>query len=319
MYSKNQVKEALKFYHKYGSVTKTIRLLGYPSRQMMYQWIHNEGKLKKPRKQTEIINTNKHPRNPPIEVKIDALHRCFELGECVKSVSEEIGYTRASIYNWRKRYLRRGAVSLMNKKNILIDNLPKPPIEATSENVEKLQSQMLDLQLEVDVLKETIKILKKDPGVNWMTLKNREKAVMVDALKNKYSLPHLLSKLEISKSSYYYQEKCLAMPDKYSKIRERVKCLFEETYKRYGYRRVHGLLAKEGVCISEKIIRRIMHEEGLVVKIKKTRKYNSYKGEITPPASNIIQQNFHSTAPNRKWLTDITEFAIPAGKVYLLS
>lgn len=29
-----------------------------------------------------------------------------------------------------------------------------------------------------------------------------------------------------------------------------------------------------------------------------------------------MQRNFHANAPNQKWLIDITEFIIPAGKVY---
>ena len=74
---------------------------------------------------------------------------------------------------------------------------------------------MLELQLENDILRETINVLKKDPGINQAALKNREKAVIVDALKDKYSLPLLLEKLQFSKSSYYYQEKCLRKPDKY--------------------------------------------------------------------------------------------------------
>ena len=39
--------------------------------------------------------------------------------------------------------------------------------------------------------------------------------------------------------------------------------------------------------------------------------------EISPSVPNIINRNFHADRPNEKWLTDITEFAIPAGKVYL--
>ena len=35
-------------------------------------------------------------------------------------------------------------------------------------------------------------------------LSNREKAVIIDVLKNRYSLPLLLQKLQLSKSSYYY-------------------------------------------------------------------------------------------------------------------
>lgn len=60
-----------------------------------------------------------------------------------------------------------------------------------------------------------------------------------------------------------------------------------------------------------------MREEGLIVSSKRHRKYNSYQGEISPPVPNKIEQDFHADKPNQKWLTDITEFALPAGKVYL--
>ena len=40
-------------------------------------------------------------------------------------------------------------------------------------------------------------------------------------------------------------------------------------------------------------------------------------GEISPAVDNIINRDFHADQPNQKWLTDITEFHIPAGKVYL--
>lgn len=49
----------------------------------------------------------------------------------------------------------------------------------------------------------------------------------------------------------------------------------------------------------------------------KKKKYCSYKGEITPAIPNIINRDFHADAPNQKWLTDITEFALPDGKLYL--
>ena len=64
--------------------------------------------------------------------------------------------------------------------------------------------------------------------------------------------------------------------------------------------------------------RRLMKEGSLIAHSScKRRRYNSYYGEISPPAGNIIERNFHANAPNRKWLTDISEFRISAGKVYL--
>ena len=61
-----------------------------------------------------------------------------------------------------------------------------------------------------------------------------------------------------------------------------------------------------------------MRDEDLIVLTKKARKYNSYKGEISPEVDNIISRDFYAESPNEKWLTDITEFAIPAGKILSL-
>jgi transposase InsO family protein len=71
------------------------------------------------------------------------------------------------------------------------------------------------------------------------------------------------------------------------------------------------------VNISEKVVRRLMKQECLVAATSKRRRYGSYLGEISPAPENVLNRDFSSNAPNEKWLTDITEFQIPAGKVYL--
>ena len=43
----------------------------------------------------------------------------------------------------------------------------------------------------------------------------------------------------------------------------------------------------------------------------------SYLGEINPAPEYLINRDFHAATSNEKWLTDITEFQIPAGKLYL--
>jgi len=40
-------------------------------------------------------------------------------------------------------------------------------------------------------------------------------------------------------------------------------------------------------------------------------------GEISPAPDNLLNRDFRASASNEKWLTDITEFQIPAGNVYL--
>ena len=96
---------------------------------------------------------------------------------------------------------------MINDKNIKPDTLTKgSPSSVSAPDLAQLQAQIRDMQMEIDILKETINVLKKDPGIDQAALKNREKAVMIDALKSKYPLPDLLKRLGLSKSSYYYQE-----------------------------------------------------------------------------------------------------------------
>lgn len=61
-----------------------------------------------------------------------------------------------------------------------------------------------------------------------------------------------------------------------------------------------------------------MHEEGMEVTRERAGKpYNSYKGEITDALEKLAKRDFAAGLPNFLRLTDITEFAIPAGKAYL--
>ena len=154
----------------------------------------------------------------------------------------------------------------MNHKNITPGTLVEGSVSSTdisSDEINQLKAQMQDMQLEIDILKGTINVLKKDPDIDQSALSNREKAVIIDVLKNRYSLPLLLQKLQLSKSSYYYQEQSLQKEDKYTLLRVRVIKLFTENKGRYGYRRIHALLKRENIIVSEKVIRRIMKEERL--------------------------------------------------------
>lgn len=100
-------------------------------------------------------------------------------------------------------------------------------------------------------------------------------------------------------------------------LRNEVKIAFADSFNRYGYRRIHAVIKASSTVVSEKVIRRIMNEDHLKVPNIKRRKYSSYKGEVSPAVDNVIKRDFHAEKPNQKWLTDITEFHIPAGKIYL--
>jgi transposase InsO family protein len=152
----------------------------------------------------------------------------------------------------------------------------------------------------------------KNQDINIKFFTNREKVIVINALRDNYQLKELLGILDMARSSYSYQSISIRT-DKYADLKDKAKNIFDESSSRYGYRRIHCVLKSLGTRISEKVVRRIMKEENLVVPYIKKRKYNSYKGEISLGVDNILNRDFHADKINSKWLTD----RIPAGKVYL--
>lgn len=136
---------------------------------------------------------------------------------------------------------------------------------ALEEERERLKQEVQKLQMERDALEVAGIMLKKFGGIDLKTMNNREKTIVIDALKEKYRLADLLKMLDISKSSYYYQHKVIVKPNKDDKFRENIRQVFSENHKEYGYRRIHAVLSEIGIHISEKRVRRIMKQEELKV------------------------------------------------------
>ena len=85
---------------------------------------------------------------------------------------------------------------------------------------------------------------------------------------------------------------------------------------RYGCRRIMAQLRNEGFLINHKTVYRLMKEENLK-NVRRRNKYRSYKGEVGKTAPNILDRDFGTTAPNRKWTTDVTQINIGMDKCYL--
>ncbi|MHC6179074.1 IS3 family transposase [Clostridium sp. JNZ X4-2] len=60
---------------------------------------------------------------------------------------------------------------------------------------------------------------------------------------------------EGSVASNAKQENILSKPDKYAQLRNHISKIFTGNKGCYGYRRIYGMLAKEGCTVSVKIVR----------------------------------------------------------------
>ena len=136
--------------------------------------------------------------------------------------------------------------------------------------------------------------------------------------------------LEISKSSFYYAKKSLFKEDKDSELKEKIIDIFNKNMKKYGYRRITRELKNQGININHKKVKRLMCVLGIYAKKPKV-KYRSYKGDMNGTVKNLLldkevdvatekvtyKRNFSTSACTQKWTTDVSEFHIAAGKLYL--
>jgi len=323
-FTDDQKQQAVNYYLEHGKcVSRTVKKLGYPSRPILDKWIK------------ELVPDQKrHCRSGGAVVrythnqKEQAVISLCSRSQSAKEVAAEYGTTRENLYNWKRLLLKEGCVQSMKKtrkENIQPRSTQSLEAEVSdlhekkddlSTQVAELQKEVQRLKIERDIYEKAAELIKKDQGINLQTLTNREKAIIINALRGAHPLNVLLKIIHMAKSSYSYQVVAIKT-DKYTSLRTNVKAAFKESSSRYGYRRIHSIIKSDGATVSEKVIRRIMKEEALEVPNIKRKRYSSYKGEITPEVENIINRDFKTDKPNNKWLTDITEFHIPAGKIYL--
>jgi putative transposase len=309
-YTSEQMKVAVDYYLEHGrNLSRTVKLLGYPSRDKLTEWIDElaPGERKARIKHRTMVQFSEEQKKEAV------IELCTREGSAA-TVADRAGTCRGVLYKWKNEMLGKENMKTMKSPGKQL--LPNDK-EALLAEVELLKKEIYRKQMELDILKKAAEIVKKDLGIDQRDLTNREKAMMIDALSTKYPLNDLLEMTGLPKSSYYYQKETQKQLDKYASLRTEVKHIFNESQYRYGYRRVYAIIKARGTTLSEKVVRRIMKEEQLIVSYRKKRNYSSYKGEISPAPENLINRNFHADAPNTKWLTDLTEFHIPAGKVYL--
>lgn len=287
-------------------IAATIKALGYPCRSLLSAWLQELHPQR-----TRVVG---RARELAPEAKQSAVIAFCTRPASAQTLADEIGVSRGSLYKWKNQLLGHDAPISMKRKQDAPVSSDRSDLE---QQLKTLRQDIRRLQLEKDLLKKANELLKKELGIDQQPMTNREKTLLVDALRSTYTVTELLCELSLPRSTYFYHRARLGVADKYAGVRQTMTDIFERNYRCYGYRRLHASLSDQCVSISEKVVRRLMKQECLVAASNRRRRYGSYMGEISPAPDNVLNRDFSAGAPNEKWLTDITEFQIPAGKVYL--
>jgi len=292
---------------------------GWPSRALLAKWADEARRGELPVRvavpKGHVGERRRHTSYPE-KTKREAV-RLYEMNRRPAEIARLLGIDcSANVRTWWKK--SKGGATLSGRPF-----RPKPmeeePMGRRKRQVPPEVAALSEAELENACLRAVLADLKAG-GWDLDSISNRRKAELGERLRQESgrALREITGFLRISKSSYEYHRKRLSQPDAHKALRERIVALFWENRQRYGYRRIWASLRAEGIRASEKVVRRIMREEGLVVRFEpKAKGYSSYAGETPGAPENLVGRDFHAGLPNSLWLTDITVFSLGDLKCYL--
>jgi transposase InsO family protein len=125
--------------------------------------------------------------------------------------------------------------------------------------------------------------------------------------------------LKVSESGYYHSLSHSCKPKPWQLLLVKIKQVYAKhpDNDNYGVNRVRLALEQDGSTVSKSTVRRAMKKGGLL-KASPRRSGNLTESDAdAQKADNLIARNFTADAPNRKWLTDITQIPCRDGKLYI--
>ena len=132
-----------------------------------------------------------------------------------------------------------------------------------------------------------------------------------------YSIRWMCALLGISKAAYYkWQYRSIPQAEQENLLLAELIREYDEQYNHIlGYRRMTAWINRlNGTHYSKNRVHRIMKAIGVHSVIRKQpKKYRKTTPEKT--AENILKRDFNASAPNEKWVTDVTEFKWYEGSV----
>jgi transposase InsO family protein len=137
--------------------------------------------------------------------------------------------------------------------------------------------------------------------------------------RQEYPVSTMCRVLEVAVSGFYAWHK--RAPSRRSQqntgLGEQIARIYQQNRQVYGSPRIHAVLRAEGQSCGKKRVARLMRERGLSARPRKHRTRTTDSQHEQPVAPNLLNREFTATAPNTKWVTDITAVWTTEGWLYL--
>lgn len=96
-----------------------------------------------------------------------------------------------------------------------------------------------------------------------------------------------------------------------------IKASFKRSRETYGYRRIHDDLIDQNEMCGKHRVERLMRENNIKPKTRRKFKVTTDSKHNKPTHENYLSRQFNASAPNERWVSDITYVQTMEGWLYL--
>ncbi|WP_129609178.1 MULTISPECIES: IS3 family transposase [Rhodoplanes] len=213
------------------------------------------------------------------EEQIVGILKEHQAGIAVADLCRKYGISDATFYTWRSRF---SGMEVSDAKRL----------KALEEENRKLKKLLAEAVFDAATLREAF-------GKKLLTLGARRKAVGWAMEERGYSQRRACGLFRLAPKTFRYVRR----REDDAELRERLRALATER-RRFGYRRLHILLTREGVTVNHKKLFRLYREERLTVRRQRGRKRAlGTRAPVTLPQG-----------PNQRWSLDFVSDVLADGR-----
>ena len=134
-----------------------------------------------------------------------------------------------------------------------------------------------------------------------------------------WRLPIMCDVLAVSKSGYFAWRDGRESPRRSQDraLSVHIQAIHRQSRQTYGSPRIHQELKATGVAVGKKRVERLMQAAGIAVLPSRRFVTTTDSNHNLPIAPNLLEQDFTATAPNQRWVTDITYIPTDEGWLFL--
>lgn len=141
----------------------------------------------------------------------------------------------------------------------------------------------------------------------------------IEGHRSMWRLPIMCRVLSVSKSGYFAWRDGRERPRRSEDraLTVHIKAIHAQSRQTYGSPRIHHALKTQGIALSKKRVARLMKSAGIAVLPARRFVVTTDSDHDQPIAPDLLQQDFTATAPNQRWVTDITYVPTAEGWLFL--